>query len=165
MRRMLAVKQIMVPLSEYPVISEQATVRQAMDVLRSFFHQRHGVWYGFWSLLVLDRTGRPAGILTLRGFLKALQLQRTLEIVFRGGDPTGLFMSGLFDQKMAITVRNIMRPIRQVWVSQEENILAAALRMLSKNVNSLPVFAGEELVGILRTVDLFWYIGELLEDA
>lgn len=37
--------------------------------------------------------------------------------------------------------------------------------MLSKKVNSLPVFAGEELVGILRTVDLFWYIRELLEDA
>ncbi len=36
--------------------------------------------------------------------------------------------------------------------------------MLKKKVNSIPVLAGDRLCGVVRTIDLFWLIGEILED-
>lgn len=35
---------------------------------------------------------------------------------------------------------------------------------VEKKVNSIPVMAGDNLCGVVRTIDLFWLIGEILED-
>ena len=162
MSRINKVKDLMVPVGEYPVISDRATVAEAIDTLSSCFHEKDGTWYGFQSLLVLDKKGNLTGILTLRGLLKAFKIQAVYDHLLKG-DPSGIMFIKSFGTDMSITVRDIMRPIKLVTVQENSNILEAVQIVCRKKVNSLPVMAGQKLVGIVRTLDLFWSVGELLE--
>jgi CBS domain-containing protein len=53
--------------------------------------------------------------------------------------------------------------LKLVTVQQDSSILEAVQTICKKKVNSLPVMDGKKLVGIVRTLDLFWSAGELLE--
>lgn len=163
MSHLMKVREVMVPVEEYPVIYESARVADAIDSLSRSFHEKGGTWYGFQSLLVLDRKERLVGILTLRGLLKAFKLQALYEHLLKG-DPAALMFVKPFSNDMEITVKDIMRPLKLVTVQQESSILEAVQIICRKKVNSLPVMEGKRLVGIVRTMDLFWSVGELLEN-
>jgi CBS domain-containing protein len=152
----------MVPVKEYPVIYESATVAEAIGALSSSFHEKGGTWYGFQSLLVLGKKDRLVGILTLRGLLKAFKIQALYDHLLKG-DPSGIMFVKPFKNDMEITVGDIMRPLKLVTVQQDSSILEAVQTICKKKVNSLPVMDGKKLVGIVRTLDLFWSAGELLE--
>ncbi|MFZ5646237.1 MAG: cyclic nucleotide-binding/CBS domain-containing protein [Bacillota bacterium] len=156
------VRDIMVPISEYPVICENTPVAGAVRVMRDFFHQKDGTWYGFQSVLVVDEKEKLVGILTLRGFLKAFKIQAVLDHILTG-DPVGLFFMPRFHESQDIRARDIMRPLKLITVQADSDIFEAMVTMVEGNVNSLPVISGTELVGVVRTIDLFWAAGEYLE--
>ncbi len=162
MSQVLKVKNIMVPIGEYPVIRENAAVAEAIKALGSSFHERGGIWYGFQSLLVLSGRNRLVGILTLRGLLKAFERKAVYDHLLKG-DPEGLMFVKPFGGGMEITVKDIMRPLRLVTIGHNSSILEAIEIVCRKKVNSLPVMDGKRLVGIVRTIDLFWSVGELLD--
>ncbi|MEW5899067.1 MAG: CBS domain-containing protein [Bacillota bacterium] len=154
------VRDIMVPIAEYPVVDEDATIMEAIKTLRESFHQKDGTWYGFQSLMVLNKKGELVGLLTLKSFLVALQMRDFLEHMLKR-DPTGLFFTPhLFDD---FNVRKIMRPLELITIQEDATVLEALLVIVKKNINSLPVLAGTKPVGMVRTIDLFWFVGELLE--
>lgn len=156
------VRDIMVPISEYPVICETAPVAGALRVISDFFHKKDGTWYGFQSVLVVNEKDKLVGIITLRSFLKAFKIQSVLEHILTG-DPTALFFLPRFHQSHEIQARDIMRPLNLITVQADSNIFSAMVSMVEGNVNSLPVLSGTELVGVVRTIDLFWAVGEYLE--
>ena len=156
------VKNIMVPIEEYPVVDEGATVLEAVMRLRDSFHQMDGTWYGFQSLMVLNEKGKLTGILTLRSLLVALRLREFIEHILNG-DPTGLFFTPHLIKDTKITVVKIMRPINLVTVQEDDIIMEALLKIIKYKINSLPVLSGTRPVGVVRTIDLFWFVGELLE--
>lgn len=162
MSRIIKVRDLMVPVKEHPVIYEDAPVAEATRELRSSFHEKDGTWYGFQSLLVLDRKERLVGILTLRGLLKAFKIQALYDHLLKG-DPSGIMFIKPFSNSLEITVKDIMRPLKLVTVQQDSSILEAVQIICRKKVNSLPVMDDHKLVGIVRTLDLFWSVGELLE--
>ncbi|MFZ5595717.1 MAG: CBS domain-containing protein [Bacillota bacterium] len=158
------VKDVMVPVEEYPVIGDDAAVIDAVRELGSSFHEKDGTWYGFQSLLVVGQGGGLVGILTLRGLLKAIKLHMVYDHL-TSGDSDGLMFFKPFRSGMDITVRDIMRPLKMVTVQQDSSILEAVQIVCRKKVNSLPVMDGKKLVGIVRTIDLFWSVGELMEGS
>lgn len=162
MYRNKKVRDIMVPVSEYPVIHKETPVADAVRLMHNFFHQKDGTWYGFQSVLVVDERQKLVGILTLRGFLKALKLQAILDHILTV-EPVGLFFMPGFYNSLEIKTRDIMRPLSMVTVQVDSSILEAIAVMVKKKVNSLPVVAGAELVGVVRTIDLFWLVGEFLD--
>ncbi len=155
----------MVPAAEFPALREDADVLVAFRILHEHYHSkgREGGWEGFQSALVYDRRGKAVGILTLRGLLRALELQDLLETLLKS-DPAALFFLPGCWQRQYIPVKEVMRPLGVAYVSEEAALWEAALVMLKKRVNSVPVLAGGELRGVVRTVDIFWLIGEILED-
>lgn len=154
------VRDVMVPIEEYPVVDENATIMEAARTLREFFHQKDGTWYGFQSLLVLNKKGELVGLITLKSFLYALQMRDFLEHMLKG-DPEGLFFTPhLFGD---FNVQKIMRPIDLITIQEDAPLMEALLVIVKKNINSLPVLAGSKPVGIVRTIDLFWLVGELME--
>lgn len=163
MSRIMKVRDLVVPVEEYPVIYDDAAVAEAIGELRSSFHEKDGTWYGFQSLLVLNRKERLVGILTLRGLLKAFKIQALYDHLLKG-DPSGMMFIKPFSNSLEITVKDIMRPLKLVTVQQDSSILEAVQIICRKKVNSLPVMDGDKLVGIVRTMDLFWSVGELLEN-
>ncbi len=154
------VRDIMVPIEEYPVVYEDATIMEAAKTLRESFHQKDGTWYGFQSLMVLSRKEELVGIITLKSFLVALQMRDFLEHMLKG-DPTGLFFTPhLFGD---FNVRKIMRPLNLITIQEDATVTEALVVIVKNNINSLPVLSGKKPVGMVRTIDLFWLVGELLE--
>lgn len=156
------VRDIMVPIEEYPVVSEDAMVIEAIQKLRESSHQQDGTWYGFHSLIVLNKKEELVGILTLKSLLLALQMREFVEHILKG-DPTALFFAPELVSDLRINVRKIMRPLNLLTVQEDDAIMEALLIIIKNNINSLPVMAGTRPVGVLRTIDLFWFVGELLD--
>lgn len=156
------VRDIMVPISEYPVIYEDTPVSEAVGIMRDSFHQKDGTWYGFQSVLVINNREKLVGILTLRGFLKAFKIQAVLDHCLKG-DPEGLIFMPRFYNGMEILTKDIMRPLNLVTVQADSDIFEAIVATVEGKINSLPVFSGTELVGVVRTIDLFWAVGEFLD--
>ncbi|SHI38095.1 CBS domain-containing protein [Desulfofundulus thermosubterraneus] len=159
----LKVREIMVPAGEFPALHEDADVASAFKLFREYFRCKDGTWMGFQSALVYNSRGRAVGILTLRGLLRALQLQALLDDLLKG-DPVGLFFLPPRWSEQFITVKEVMRPVETAFINEDAALWEAALLMLNKKVNSVPVMAGDNLCGVVRTIDLFWLIGEILED-
>ncbi len=156
------IRDIMVPVGEYPVVHEDTPVSAAVRIMRESFHRKDGTWYGFQSVLVVKGNGRPVGILTLRGFLKAFKYRAIQEHLLKG-DPEGLFFLPRFYNGLEILTRDIMRPLNLITVQAGSDIFEAIAVMVKGGVNSLPVMSGRELVGVVRTIDLFWAVGEFLD--
>jgi CBS domain-containing protein len=156
------VRDIMVPISEYPVIYDDAPVSEAIRILTESFHQKDRTWYGFQVVLAVNRRGKLTGLLTLRGFLKALKLQTILDH-FLTSDSEGLIFMPQFYNSMEILTKDIMRPLDLITVQADSDIFEAMVTMVEGKVNSLPVFSGRELVGLVRTIDMFWVVGEFLD--
>lgn len=156
------VRSVMVPIEEYPVVYEEAMVIDAIHTLRESFHQKDGTWYGFQSLMVLNEKDELVGILTLRSLLVALKMREFVEHILKG-DPTGLFFTPRLLGDLRINVRKIMRPLNLLTVQEDASIMEALLTIVKNNINSLPVLSGNRPVGVVRTIDLFWFVGELLD--
>lgn len=156
------VRDIMVPLNEYPVIHEDTSVSKAVMIIQESFHRKDGTWYGNQSALVVNGREKPVGILTLRGFLKAFQIRANLDHILKG-EPLGLFFMPQFYNSLEITTRDIMQPIKLVTIQADSNIFKAIVLMVEGKIDSLPVMSGAEMVGIVRSIDLFWTLGEFLD--
>lgn len=156
------VRDIMVPISEYPIINENTPVSEAVRIMQESFHQKDGTWYGFQSVLVVNAREKLVGILTLRGFLKAFKIQALLDHLLKG-DPEGLIFLPRFYNGMEILTKDIMRPLNLVTVQADSDIFEAIVVMVEGKINSLPVISGTVLVGVVRTIDLFWSVGEFLD--
>ncbi|MFZ5595716.1 MAG: HPP family protein [Bacillota bacterium] len=150
---------IMVPIDDYATISQNATIFEAIRVLRRSFHRGGKAWHGHRSVAVLDDSGRLTGILTLRGLLKAAGFRELDEDINLKAESWGWYFTSRLRQEMGIKVRDVMRPIELATVKAETNVNDVALALLKHGVNSLPVFKGDKLVGIVRTIDIFLAMG------
>ncbi|SHI69550.1 CBS domain-containing protein [Desulfofundulus thermosubterraneus] len=160
------VGEIMVPLSEYPVVYETDTLKDAIKVLRNYRAAGHE----HRSLLVFSKTKkvgdeeRLVGILTTRDILNAIKKNRMLY------DNTELFtMSWAFfyrreplNELTVTRVGQAIRPLVDAYVQADDTVTRAIELMMTKNVNILPVFEGKKAVGIIRAIDLLDYIAGML---
>lgn len=155
------IENIMVPVDDLPIVSEDDLVAQAVEEMRHFFHRQDGTWFGFQAALVTDQKSRLVGLLTLRGLLRAFKL-RAIQDHLLTSDAEGFFFPASFNDNLDILVRDIMRPIGLITVNREDNAFEAVRKMVGGKINLLPVFDDDELVGMVRTIDVFWIVGELL---
>ncbi|RKO65559.1 CBS domain-containing protein [Desulfofundulus salinus] len=160
------VRELMVPLSEYPVVYETDTLKDAIKVLRNYRAAGHE----HRSLLVFSKTRKVGdeeqlvGILTTRDILNAIKKNRMLY------DNTELFtMSWAFfyrkeplNELTVTRVGQAIRPLVDAYVQADDIVTRAIELMLTKNVNILPVFEGKKAVGIIRAIDLLDYIAGML---
>lgn len=157
------VRGILVPLDEYPKVSEDATLRDAFAALQAGFaggkRYRH--------LLVLNARGQLAGLLGIRDLLRGLfpDYLRTAE----GGRHhheapipdfsalTLVWAETCREQcpvAAAKPVRDFMAPV-PAWVGPDDPITKAAYLMVSHDKSMLPVAEAGRLVGVVRMIDVF----------
>ncbi|MBO8137229.1 MAG: CBS domain-containing protein [Desulfotomaculum sp.] len=174
------VKEVMVPIKEYPTINMNATVAEAISILkRTFKKQFNNVITGHRSIVVLDDKGKIVGILTLRSLLKAIEMEANKNNPLSNITSWALFfMKNKITEHINIQVKDIMRSVDLAYVYENETITKAVHMILTKQVNSLPVLEKPEVteltmgeyplensrvVGIIRTIDIFNIIGDILE--
>jgi predicted transcriptional regulator len=171
------VRDLMIPLDDYPSVNVEATVKDAVLVLSESFltlkEKRHR------TVFVMDDDRKLVGILDFRRICEALVPQTvstlTKEIDRFGLGPT--FRDSGFDEISAesagfkekvlkegqLKVKDIMLPIRGA-IDIDSGLLNA-IRMKCKNkVTVLPVYEGARVVGVLRDVELFMAVAAVFRN-
>jgi len=156
------VKEIMVPIEDYATISEDATLKEAIATLRASFHREGSIWHGHKSLVVLNSEEKLVGLLTLRNLLAATGIRELTEDVWIKAETWSWYFLNKIQNQTGVRVRDIMRPIELATVNINDEVLAAAYSLFTNKVNSMPVLDKGKVVGILRTIDVFLVIKDLL---
>ncbi|RJQ24772.1 MAG: CBS domain-containing protein [Peptococcaceae bacterium] len=159
---MIPVKEVMVPLNDYSTISEDATVKEAIAALRASFHRTVGAWHGHQSLIVLNQEEELVGLLTLRSLLVTLGVRDLAEDIWIKAETWGWYFLNKLREQANVRVKDIMRPIELATVNAEDDALKASFLFFIHQVNSLPVLEKKKVVGILRTIDVFRIIKNML---
>ncbi|HHW42873.1 CBS domain-containing protein [Desulfofundulus thermobenzoicus] len=156
------VREVMIPIHDYSTVRWDAPLKEAVEILRSSLHREGRVWYGFHSIAVLDGNQHLVGLLTLRSLLKTLQFHAISRDAWLKGSSWGWYFAHRYHRQAGIRVKDIMRPLALATIQADDTVFQAAVKMITHRVNSLPVLEKRKVVGMVRTIDVFNLIGELL---
>ncbi|MHC5040313.1 MAG: CBS domain-containing protein [Planctomycetota bacterium] len=171
------VRDIMVPLKEYPYIPETHTLRQAIQAM------------GRATILMKKRTSLPRtalvfdeGLTELLGILRRRDIMRGLEPKFMTSESLD-YQAKLFDvaidpnlpelsfdktiarmrQRADHLVRDYMLPIRAT-INANDHIMKAIYEMVTQNVSLLPVIDEDTVLGVVRSVDVLYEIALIIAE-
>jgi CBS domain-containing protein len=170
-----SIKDLMVPLSEYATVSENATLYEAilsLEEAQEKFEDKH-TRYRHRAVLVLDKGGQVIGKISQIDALKALEPKYQDMIQGEGSQRYGFtkkFMKSMLDDYnlFANPLDDICRkageqnvkvfmstPTEGEYVPQDVTLDVAIHQLVMGHHQSLLVTAGDKIVGILRLTDVF----------
>ena len=168
-------KDLMVPLSEYATVSEDATLYEAVLALEEAqenFEDKH-TRYRHRAVLILNKDGKVIGKLSQLDVLKALEPKYKDMVEGNESHRLGIsagFMKSVFEnfglfanplddiclkagEQPANTYMHT--PTEGEYVSEDETLEAAIHQLVMGQHQSLLVTRDQEIVGILRLTDVF----------
>ena len=159
------VKDLMIPLEDYPHIPYWFTLRQAMAIVREAAIKFEGSFEPR-AVLVFDEKYQLMGMLTLRDIIKGLEPRFMHETALVKADPNlTVLMGDLFGPGMREAsqkpVSEIMSPIK-VTIQGGDSIAKAVFVMIQENVGMMPVIQDSKVAGMIRLSDLFTEISKLV---
>jgi CBS domain-containing protein len=159
------VKELMIPLEDYPHIPYWFTLRQAMAIVREAAVKFEGTFEPR-AVLVFDEKYQLMGILTLRDIIRGLEPRFMQESGLIKGDPNlALLMGDLFGPGMREAsqkpVSEVMSPIK-ITVQGSDPIAKAIFLMIKEGVGMMPVIQDSKVAGMIRLSDLFKEISDLV---
>jgi CBS domain-containing protein len=159
------VKELMIPLEDYPHIPYWFTLRQAMAIVREANIKFEGTFEPR-AVLVFDEKYQLMGILTLRDIIKGLEPRFMHETALIKADPNlTVLMGDLFGPSMREAsqkpVSEVMSPIK-VTVQGEDPLAKAIFLMIKEGVGMMPVIQDSKVAGMIRLSDLFKEISDLV---
>jgi CBS domain-containing protein len=156
------VRDILVDIKDFPVIDADASVREAY----AFLQARHtaGGWR-YRHMLVRGNDNRIQGVISLRDLLAVLMpeyIKASLIYANTDDNDDDASLSLLWQEEFRAhcqqaagqTMRQCMTPLRHT-VRADAPITRAAYLMIAHGVHMLPVLDGEQIVGVVRIVDVF----------
>jgi CBS domain-containing protein len=159
------VKDLMIPLEDYPHIPYWFTLRQAMAIVREAAIKFEGSFEPR-AVLVFDEKYQLMGILTLRDIIKGLEPRFLKETNLIKMDPSlTVLMGDLLGPQMKEhsqrPVSEVMSPI-QATVDGNAPIVKALYLMIKENVGLMPVIQDSKVAGMIRLSDLFGEIAKVV---
>ena len=179
------VKDLMVPLSEYATVTEDATLYEAVLALEKAqenFEDRH-TRYRHRAILILDKSGDVIGKLSQLDVLRALEpkYQKMIqgEGLHRYGfakefeqsilEKFGLFASPMEDICRKAGEKNVKEfmytPTEGEYVSEDATLGLAIHQLIIGHHQSLLVTRGKKIIGILRLTDVFAAVFHKMKDC
>ena len=166
------VGEIMIPLDEYPHVPDQFTLAQAIVELELACIDREGRQSLPRFLIVFDKNNQLAGICRRRDLLRGLEprflrgrpgtkAEPPFDVEF---DPNLLDFSP--EHMIEDMKRRAQMSVREVMITDVEtinyndNIMKAIYKIVHQDVTCLPVIQNDEVVGVVRTVELFHEIAK-----
>lgn len=156
-----SVRDILVPIADFPVISPQTSLREAFALLQR--QHASGGWR-YRHMLVLGDDGMVAGILSLQDMLRAL-MPEYIKASLRqdqaeGGEDrslTTLWQESFAAQSRLAADLPVARCMSEVHhtVRADDPFTRAVYLMILQGVHMLPVLDGTRVIGIVRIVDVF----------
>ena len=159
------VKELMIPLEDYPHIPYWFTLRQAMAIVREAAIKFEGSFEPR-AVLVFDEKYQLMGILTLRDIIKGLEPRFMHETALVKADPNlTALMGDLFGPGMREAsqkpVSEVMSPIK-VTIQGNDLLAKAIFMMIQANVGMMPVVQDGKVTGMVRLSDLFKEISDMV---
>ena len=159
------VKELMIPLEDYPHIPYWFTLRQAMAIVRESAIKFEGSFEPR-AVLVFDEQYQLMGILTLRDIIKGLGPWFMHETALVKADPNlALLMGDLFGPGLKEAsqkpVSEVMSPIK-VTAQGNDPIAKAIFLMIKEGVGMMPVIQDSKVAGMVRLSDLFGEISKMV---
>ena len=159
------VKDLMIPLEDYPHIPYWFTLRQSMAIVREAAIKFEGSFEPR-AVLVFDEKYQLMGILTLRDIIRGLEPRFLMETSLVKGDPNlAVLMGDLFGPGLKEAsqkpVSEVMSPIK-VTVQGSDLVAKAIFLMIKENVGMMPVIQENKVAGMVRLSDLFKEVSELV---
>lgn len=167
------IKDLMVPMSEYATVSEEATLYEAVLALEKAQEEFDHTRYRHRAVLISDRPGHVVGKLSQLDVLRALE-PKYREMQAGGG--IGRFgFSRQFMKSMLEQYRLLDSPLREIcrkaadqkvkaimytpsegeYVDEEAGLDEAIHQLVLGHHQSLLVTREDQIVGILRLTDVF----------
>lgn len=169
------VKDLMVPLSEYATVTEDASLYEAvlsLEEAQEQFEDKH-TRYSHRAILVLDKNGHVVGKLSQLDVLRALEPKYQKMIEGKGLQRYGfakefekstlekyqLFASPLDDMCRKAGEKNVKgfmyTPTEGEYVAEDASLDVAIHQLIVGHHQSLLVTRNTKIVGILRLTDVF----------
>lgn len=165
--RATRVGDIMIPLDEYPHVPDRFTLAQAMVELELGHIDTLGRKSMPRFLIVFNDQNQLVGICRRRDLLRGLEPRFMHgEDHGRSGPPYDVeFDLNLLDFNPGSIIdgmkRRAQRPVSEVMITNvvtigyDESIMKAVYTIVHRDVTCLPVIRNDEVVGVVRTVELF----------
>jgi CBS domain-containing protein len=152
------VKDLMIPLEDYPHIPSWFTLRQAMAIIREAAVKCEGAFEPR-AMLVFDDKYQLTGILTIRDIVTSLEprfLQETslAELNPNPTDSRGDFIVSNMKEHSQRLVSEVMSPIKAT-MDGNAPIFEPLHLMIKENVGLMPVIRAGKVAGMIRFSDLF----------
>lgn len=174
------VKDIMVSLDDYAVVSKDATVGEAIEALDRAQQRLPAGREPHRAVLVVNGSGRVLGKVGQWSFLKALEpkysVMSDLDLLARAGvsdeflnslmDHFEFFQDRINDLCLAAAdrkVTDIMRPVTE-YIDEDASLCEAIHLIVLRQTLSVLVKRGNEVVGLLRLSDLFREVSQQMRD-
>jgi CBS domain-containing protein len=168
------VGEIMIPLDEYPHILDQSSLAEAIKLLASAELNVGGRRSLPRFLLVFDRNSQLVGILRRRDLLRGLEprfLSKTA-----GGPGERLFDVDVDPNLLEFSLGHIVDGMRRrahlsvrdvmikdvITIDYDDHLMKAIFEIVHHDVTCLPVIRNGEVVGVVRTVELFRAVANLV---
>jgi len=164
------VKDLMVPLDRYGLVSQDATLLEAIQVLQEAQKKRDRNRQPFRAVLIIDGNKKVVGKLGELAFLKALEPKRNVL-----GDISKLAGAGVSEQIIStvmshyqffqdklsnlcfrardIKVKDVMHPTTES-IDENASLSEAISKIILWDTLSVLVTRGGEIVGLLRISDI-----------
>lgn len=171
---MKRVAEIMIPVERYPKVRVDTTLREAIEVIEQA-HLEVGLRRSLpRALLVFDEAEELVGCVRRRDLMRGLEpkflvsqpLEYRKKLFDVAIDPDLSELSydkvvrGIREQAGRL-VSDVMRPI-EATIDADDHIMKAIYEMVTLSLTLIPVVQKGRVVGVLRSVDLFHELAQLL---
>jgi len=147
------IKDFMISLSDYPTISINKTLGQAVKIMSNMSRENGYRW-----VIVLDESGKLAGFLTMRNVFECIN-----DLIPELSDWMAIYTKAQLIKYT--TLDKCIRPLINISVQESEHPVKAADIILKHRITILPVINEQsEVVGIIRPVDIMQFIDKLFND-
>ncbi len=169
----LLARDFMIPIEEYPHVTDASSVCEAMSLMHNALSESHK----YRTILVTDEDQHLLGYLSLRDLIRAVgpRYLRKEAPDFKGhqpfrGVPSDLSALALIWQEgFSVKIREeAKKPVRDMMtlieytVSPEDPFTKCIYLMMVQNELIIPVSEHDKVIGVIRLVDIFERIAENL---
>lgn len=168
------VGEIMIPLADYPHLPVWSTVIEAIQMMHEAKLEVQSRKSLPRIVLLFDLDGSIAGTVRRRDLMRALEpsflvsqpldYQRKLFDVEVDPNLSELsfdrVVKGIREQSHR-PVTDVMRPIERT-INYDDHVMTAVNVMVTYSLSILPVTRGKKVVGVVRTVDVFHELAEVV---
>jgi CBS-domain-containing membrane protein len=166
--------ELMIPLDQYPHLPYWFTLRQAIAEMHTSEFNIRGRKSLPRVVLVFDEKYRLLGLVRRRDLLRGLEPSFLANPDVQADESlldlqlAGAFDDESFDRVVGGIRERAERPVRDVMLpivataDYDDNILKLIYVMVSHNLHLLPVIKDGSVVGVVRTVDVFDEVAQLV---